>query len=1069
VYDILINFGASPLVADFIAHPEWLHIGSAVLLTLLVLAAAYLVRVDIDPYIFGKSQPISATLEKLGFYAVVVGVLWWTFSSKWWPEFQSGELPPEGLYYNKFTLGVGLGLVLVVGRALVHFIRTEKDRWDFFDNLPFYLMALFQFFVPLATYNQLERNMLMPKEELGFAMACLIIAYFVIRWLLRRPVLMPKNPVSIWLWLFIGYVILTFIIFPYRLAAIKNIIQWIAFAAVFLAGLAYIPDKRRRDAVLITAIVTALACTLWGFWKYFDIPLHVFDMKVDVYPDDDPLQAGMAYYYKTPSAGRYFLLAGFEANPNYFGEYLALTLFTALGMLLSTNSRNLRWFLSITLAINSFEMIALYNRAGWLGIFVGCAFVLFGFAWARLPIFKRVTKTGLIGAVAALVVIFALTSVVFNARETDDTPLSDTPFERLKSMTKFDTDETFRNRLTMWRAAKLMMTDESAFPERMIFGGGFGFFEIEYLPYQTKVLETYDFNEWFHNVIPTFRAHNDHLQMLTEAGILGTSLYAMFFIMFFVYGFRFIRDERDPALRFFALGILGATASILATAFFSFPLHKIQHGGFIMTAMGCLIADIVARKQALASDPKLSAPVVSEAEPSTARKKKKHRQVEQAAVAEDVLTKSTELQASFYSERRGRMRWEIAIPLMIITLMLGIWGVYTQIINLKSQYLVVKGIAAIRNISGDTTPDRKAYIGGVAAKFFEEAYKLDPTNGRAEFFRGFALIKIDNYDEVVSGTEHLEEGQLLYPQSDTFYALAMGYEARRRISGELAQTKESEILQYQDTLNSGNISEEDKQELQAKIDSLGIEVEELKADSVMSQDKAIDAYRIAATYYPVKVEYYKELIRLFEEKRAYGDIVFWASRALVVDEWLLQKPPIRWQLYLSLAKAKRALAAQAILNGDTDGAIARNLETEEILKKAMAEPERDMVRTKNFYYFWYELGQVYEAMGDIYLGRGLSDPAREYYGKSRDMYVETFARKSNRLSNEPPFDYSYFLLGRIYGKLGDNERALRYYRQMLAESYYSNNTDPYQKARTAIHDITGEWEGSPPDSARGGE
>ena len=114
------------------------------------------------------------------------------------------------------------------------------------------------------------------------------------------------------------------------------------------------------------------------------------------------------------------------------------------------------------------------------------------------------------------------------------------------------------------------------------------------------------------------------------------------------------------------------------------------------------------------------------------------------------------------------------------------------------------------------------------------------------------------------------------------------------------------------------------------------------------------------------------------------------------------------------------------------------------------------------------MGQLYEALGDIDISRGLSESGREYYGKSRDMYVETFARKNNRLSSEPPFDYSYFLLGRIYDKLGDTDRALRYYRELITESHYSNNTDPYQKAREAIHEITGVWEGSPPDSTRGG-
>jgi len=1061
VHDFLINFGASELVADFITNPEWLHVGSAALLTLAILAAAYLIRIDIDPIIFGKRRPFNSLIEMLIFYPVVIGVIWWTYASKWWPEFEGGEGPPDGLYYNKFTLGVGLLLVLVIGRAVVHFIKTESDRWDYFDNLPFYLMVLFQFFVPLATYNALERNMLMPKEELGFIFTCVFIFYFIARYFVRRPVNLPKNPVSIWMWLFIAYILITLLFFPYRLAAIKNIIQWIAFAACFLIGLAYIPDKRRRDVVLLIAIIATLASTLWGFWKYFDIPLNVFSLEKGVYPEEDALLAGLPYFYKTPSAGRYFLLAGFFANPNYYGEYLALTLFVGLGMLLSTNSKNLRIFLSVALAINSFEMVALYNRAGWLGIFTGAAFVLFGLAWARLPVFRRVTKFGLIGGITALVLILALTGVVFNARETDDTPLSDTPWERLKSMTDFSGDETLRNRLTMWRAAQMMLTDESGFPWRLMLGGGFGFYDVEYLPYQTKVLETYDFNEWFHNVIPTFRAHNDHLQMLVEAGLVGTLLYAMFFVMVFVYGFRFIKEENNPALRFYALGVLGATASILATAFFSFPLHKIQHGGFIFLAIGCMIADIVARKRAIALDPALALPETEKEETPAPAKKKKRKKIESKPVSNLDTSDSTGLQSQFYNQIRGRVKWEIASPLIIIALLLCIWGVYTQIINFKSQYLVVKGIAALRNITNDTPPGRREYIGRVAADFFWDAYQLDPTNGRAEFFHGFALTKIEKYAEVVSGTEHLEEGQVLYPQSDTFYALGLGYEVRRRLADELARNKMAEAADHQLTLDAGSLSPEAQADLQTVIDKLKLEAEALAADALLSQDRAIDAYRTAAIYYPVKVEYYKELIKLLEEKREYPDIEFWAERALVVDDWLLQKPPIRWQLYLSRAKAERAQAAQFLINGDdVDGAIAKNLETETTLRTALFDEA--LPRATGYYYLWYELGQVYEALGDIYVNQGEIETALDYYSQSRDMYVETFSRKDRRLQNQPPFDYIYYLLGRIYEKLGDGERALRYYRQTLTDTYYSNNTDVYQKARDGIFNITGEWEGEPP-------
>ncbi len=1128
MYEFLTNIGVQPLVANFIARPEWLHIGTAFLLVVLILSVAYLLRIDLDPFIFGRLEPFESLVERLFFYPVVLAVLWWTYAGKWhWPD-----VPPQGFYLNKFTIGIGCMLILVVGRAVIHFIRTERDRWDFFDQLPFYLMIEFQFFAPLVSYNQLERNMLMPKEELGFAIACLFLCYFVVRYFIGRPTGVPKNPVGFFLLLFTAYMLLTLILFPYRLAAIKNVIQWIAFAACFLLALAYIPDKRRRDAVLIAVMVTALVCTLWGFWKYFDIPYNVFGHSGGFYPQGE-VSAGQAYpwFYKTPSAGRYFLLAGFFANPNYYGEYLALTLFIGLGLLLSSDSLNLRVFLGITLAINSFEMIAVYNRAGWLGIFVGLAFVIFGLFWVRrreltlrrmskvgvvariaglvilavalglllalrsesfvtflseatvtsitnvsrvtlfvtillacvglaslvfgllwesLVVSRRLSKLGFVAGVAGLAIVLVLAGVIFNEREKGvDNPLAQSPWERLKSMTDFTQDETFRNRLTMWRASYLMLVDPATFPKRLIFGGGFGFFEVEYLPYQTEVLETYNFNDWFHNVIPTFRAHNDHLQMLVEAGIVGTTFYALVFIMFFVMGYRFLSEEKDPARKFFALGVMGATASSLASGSFSFPYHQIQAGGLIFTAMGFLIADIALRKQQKRQQAEALAAAAQAPEPFRKKKRKK----DQSGPVVAPTAKAVSYEPALYMNVRTKFRPFVVIPLITLAFLLSLWGVYTQVINFKSQYLVVKGIAALRNIDSDTSPERKQYIGQVASDFFWKAYQLDPTNGRAEFFNGFSLIKKNTYQDVVLGTRHLEEGQLLYPQSDTHYALAMGYEARRSLAGELAARMRTETGNYRTQLADAK-SDEERAAIQSQIDKLTEQAKKLDEDAVASRGRAIQAYMTAAQYYPVKVEYYKDLLRLLEEEFRYDEIIFWAERALVVDAWLKEKPQIRWQLYLWLGKAHKALGAESIRKDEVKAGIDHFLAAEQAFK--------DCIKlSSNVYYGYYELGQVYESLGDISKESGNMEDSAKYHELARDNYIQTFNRKGN-VRNQAPFDYAYFLLGRIYEKLGDNVRAISYYRQLMTQSLYSPNSETYQKVRTRIHELTGVWEGQEP-------
>jgi tetratricopeptide (TPR) repeat protein len=198
--------------------------------------------------------------------------------------------------------------------------------------------------------------------------------------------------------------------------------------------------------------------------------------------------------------------------------------------------------------------------------------------------------------------------------------------------------------------------------------------------------------------------------------------------------------------------------------------------------------------------------------------------------------------------------------------------------------------------------------------------------------------------------------------------------------------------------------------------------------------------------------YYKELLRLMEEQLRWEEIIPWAERALVVDDWLLKKPPIRWQLYLWLGKAHRAIGAQQIQAGDRQAGL-------ESWTQAGAALQEAKKLSNAVYYSYYELGQIYEALGRLAESDFDTAKAMEQYSKARDMYVEVFKWKDNVPSGSSPFDYAYLLLARIYEKLGDNERALSYYRGLINESLYSNNTETYQKARDRIHELTGGWEG----------
>lgn len=69
------------------------------------------------------------------------------------------------------------------------------------------------------------------------------------------------------------------------------------------------------------------------------------------------------------------------------------------------------------------------------------------------------------------------------------------------------------------------------------------------------------------------QAHNDYLQILSDAGILGFACVAAFIYLFFKKGMRVIRDSHDTFRRNTAIGALAGCFGVLVHSFFDFPLR----------------------------------------------------------------------------------------------------------------------------------------------------------------------------------------------------------------------------------------------------------------------------------------------------------------------------------------------------------------------------------------------------------------------------------------------------------------------------------------------------------------
>ena len=88
------------------------------------------------------------------------------------------------------------------------------------------------------------------------------------------------------------------------------------------------------------------------------------------------------------------------------------------------------------------------------------------------------------------------------------------------------------------------------------------------------------------------QAHNDYLQILSDAGILGFACVAMFIFLLFRQALATIRQSHDGFRRGAAIGALAGCFGILIHSFFDFPLRTPANGFVFLTLAVIAVASV---------------------------------------------------------------------------------------------------------------------------------------------------------------------------------------------------------------------------------------------------------------------------------------------------------------------------------------------------------------------------------------------------------------------------------------------------------------------------------------------
>ena len=258
-------------------------------------------------------------------------------------------------------------------------------------------------------------------------------------------------------------------------------------------------------------------------------------------------------------------------NPDHYSAYLGMIIPLALGFLFvrhqACDIRDTIFAKQILLFFCAIVMsTALFFTMSRGGMFSFIAALLFmaGLVLARKSIKKK-------GWILSAVAIFILLTIIW---------LGATPVvERILSIKVEIASRYFGGRLPIWQGTIDIIKDNS------LFGTGFGTFNYIFPKYEPERLA-------YHYA----HAHSDFLELLSEVGIAGFSIFLLGLIAFAIHTFRHFRKRRDPYVIGMSIGIFGSLMSIFIHSSADFNLH-IPAIAILVTIILALSTSILKYKQ----------------------------------------------------------------------------------------------------------------------------------------------------------------------------------------------------------------------------------------------------------------------------------------------------------------------------------------------------------------------------------------------------------------------------------------------------------------------------------------
>ncbi len=306
---------------------------------------------------------------------------------------------------------------------------------------------------------------------------------------------------------------------------------------VFLAALLAFIDSANRLKKLVWLI------TIFGFLFSFFAILQAVLSPEKIYGLYDAVN-------KNPF--------GSFVNRHNFAAFIEMAIAVPLGMMFVGAVQKDRRLLFITaIGLMGVALVLSGSRGGLVALLAEVCFLVI--LTTKTKNYNQfVLKIGLSAALVAIIIVGA----ILVGGESSLTRISET----------VGSDNVTSGRTEIWNVTLQIIKNN------LPFGVGIGAYSVAYTPYDT-----------YNGLARVEQAHNDYLQVLTDAGLVGLLIGAVFLFLLFKTGLKNI-NTKNTFRRGVAVGALAGCFAVLVHSFFDFVLHTTAISVLFLTLTALVVA-----------------------------------------------------------------------------------------------------------------------------------------------------------------------------------------------------------------------------------------------------------------------------------------------------------------------------------------------------------------------------------------------------------------------------------------------------------------------------------------------